>query len=80
MLERNSKLLGTAVLAAALVAGCGGDDGGGSAQASTDISTSLSALLDYMNNLIASVGENGELVDVNALTLVVDDTAEPVAL
>ena len=79
MLERNSKLLGSAVLAAALVAGCGGG-GGGSAEASTDISTSLSALLDYMNNLIASVGENGELVDVNALTLVVDDSAEPVAL
>ena len=80
MLERNSKLLGTAVLAAALVAGCGGGDGGGSAEASTDISTSLSALLVYMNNLIASVGENGELVDVNALTLVVDDTAAPAAL
>ena len=79
MLERNSKLLGTAVLAAALVAGCGGG-GGGSAEVSTDISTSLSALLDYMNNLIASVGENGELVDVNALTLVVDDTAAPAAL
>ena len=78
MLERNSKLLGTAVLAAALVAGCGG--GGGSAEVSTDISTGLSALMDYVNNLIASVGENGELVDVNALTLVVDDTAEPVAL
>ena len=79
MLERNSKLLGTAVLAAALVAGCGGG-GGGSAEVSTDISTGLSALMDYVNNLIASVGENGELVDVNALTLVVDDTAAPAAL
>ena len=79
MLERNSKLFGTAVLAAALVAGCGGG-GGGSAEASTDISASLSALLDYVNNLIASVGENGDQVDVNALTLVVDDSAEPAAL
>ena len=76
MLERNSKLMLTAVLASALLAGCGG--GGGSSEA-PDISTSLSALLDYMNNLIASVGENGELVDVNALTLVADESAEPAA-
>ena len=70
------KLLLAAVLAAAMVAGCGGGGGGDSAP---DISQSVSALLDFMNNLIAGTGENGELTDVNALTLAVDDTGEPAA-
>ena len=69
------KLLLVAVLAAAMLAGCGG--GGG--DAAPDISQSVSALLDFINNLIAGTGENGELTDVNALTLVVDDTGEPAA-
>ena len=70
------KLLLVAVLAAAMVAGCGGGGGGDSAP---DITQSVSALLDFMNNLIAGTGENGELTDVNALTLAVDDTGEPAA-
>ena len=69
------KLLLVAVLAAAMVAGCGG--GGG--DAAPDITQSVSALLDFMNNLIAGTGDNGELTDVNALTLAVDDTGEPAA-
>ncbi len=69
------KLLLVAVLAAAIVAGCGG--GGGNA--AEDISQSTSALLDFINNLIAGTGENGELTDVNALTLVADDRGEPAA-
>ena len=71
------KLLLVAVLAAAMVAGCGGGGGGG--DAAPDITQSVSALLDFMNNLIAGTGENGELTDVNALTLAVDDTGEPAA-
>ena len=70
------KLLLVAVLAAAMVAGCGGGGGGDSAP---DITQSVSALLDFMNNLIAGTGENGELTDVNTLTLAVDDTGEPAA-
>ena len=69
------KLLLVAVLAAAMMAGCGGGGGG----AAPDITQSVSALLDFMNNLIAGTGENGELTDVNALTLAVDDTGEPAA-
>ncbi len=79
MNKPKSRLLAATVVAAALVSGCGGGGGGSAEASSSDISTSLSALLAYMNNLIATVGENGELVDVNALTLVVDDTAEPAA-
>ena len=81
MNEPKSRLLAATLVAAALVSGCGGGGGGGgnADASSTDISTSLSALLAYMNNLIATGDENGELVDVNALTLVVDDTAEPAA-
>ena len=70
------KLLLAAVLTAAIVAGCGGGGGG----AAPDISQSVSALLDFMNNLIAGIGENGELTDVNALTLAVDVCGEPAAL
>lgn len=70
-----TKLLLVAVLTTAMVVGCGGGGGG----AAPDISQSVSALLDFMNNLIAGTGENGELTDVNALTLAVDDTGEPAA-
>ena len=65
-----------AVLATAFLAGCGG--GGGDATAippEPGISESITALLNYMNSLIA-MGENSELVDVNALTLVTNDTVE----
>lgn len=76
-LKTRTKWLAAAALSAAFVAGCGGG-GDGNAAESTDISQSVSALLTYMNNLIAG-SENGDLVDVNALTLVVDDAGEPAA-
>ena len=75
-MKPNLKLVLLSIVAAALVGGCGG--GGGDAPA-PDISQSVSALLDFINNLIAGTGENGDLIDVNAINLAVDDTAEPVA-
>ena len=69
--------LATSVLAAALMAGCGGGGGGTAAE---DISQSTSDLLAYMNRLIAGTDETSEPVDINALTLAVDDAGEPAAL
>ena len=71
----NSKWMLGATLAAALMAGCGGG-GGSSPIASTDISQSVSALITYMNTLIAG-NENGDLVDVNGITLATEEQAEP---
>ncbi|CDS50516.1 hypothetical protein [Polaromonas sp. CG9_12] len=80
MLKLNSRLLAGAALSAALLAGCGGnsDDhgagGGGSAgQTITDV-------VAYINGLIAGNGENTDPIDINPLTLAVDDNADPAPL
>ena len=83
MFKLNSKLMTGAVLASALLAGCGGDSGGG--QASTGpaptptppMAQTITAVADYIRNLIASNGENTEPIDINGLTLATDDTSEP---
>lgn len=77
MYQLNSKVIHAAVLSAILLAGCGGG-GGGDAAAAPDIGQSVTALLDFMTNLIAG-SENGDLVDVNALTLAVDDAGDAIA-
>ena len=77
MYQLNSKVIHAAVLSAILLAGCGGG-GGGEGAAAPDIGQSVTALLDFMTNLIAG-SENGDLVDVNALTLAVDDTGDAIA-
>ena len=69
--------LASAALATALLAGCGG--GGGNANAgiqSTDISQDLTALYNFMVGLIAGTSDSTDPIDVNALSLVTDDTAE----
>ncbi len=78
MYQLNSKLIHAAVLSAVLLAGCGGGGGGEPAAATPDIAQSVTALLDFMTNLIAG-SENGDLVDVNALTLAVDDAGDAIA-
>ena len=73
-----------AALSVSLLAGCGsggGDgngDGGGSVQAS-DISKNVSDLIVYMKGLIG-MDENGDAVDINPLTLAVDNAGEPAPL
>ena len=75
-----------AALSVSLLAGCGsgggdgsGDgSGGGSAQAS-DISKNVSDLIAYMKGMLG-MDENGEVVDINPLTLAVDDAGEPAPL
>lgn len=71
------RLFVATALAAAIVAGCGGGDGGN--PPAPDISSSVSALLDFMNNLIAGTSETTEPIDIDGLTLATDDTGEPVA-
>ena len=78
MTKTKTRLLAASILAAALVSGCGG--GGGGDGPVEDISQSTSDLLAFMNRLIAGTDESSEPVDINALTLAVDDTAEPAAL
>ena len=75
-----------AALSVSLLAGCGsgggdgsGDgSGGGSAQAS-DISKNVSDLIAYMKGMLG-MDENGDVVDINPLTLAVDDAGEPAPL
>jgi hypothetical protein len=73
------RLAAASVLAAALLVGCGGGGGGGGGTPAEDISQSTSDLLAFMNRLIAGTDETSDPIDINALTLAVDDTAEPAA-
>lgn len=83
MFKLNSKLTAGAVLASALLAGCGGDSGGDqfstgpSPTPTPPMERTITAVADYIRNLIASNGENTEPIDINGLTLAADDKAEP---
>ena len=78
--KMNLKLaLGVAV-SVVLVAGCGANNNTDTPPvASTDISTNVGALVAYMERLIATDG-NTDGVDVNAVTLVQDESSEPAAV
>lgn len=74
MHKLNSKWLVPAALAAVFLAGCGGGGGGGGAS----VGNSTSALFNYVNGLIASnTDETSDPVDINELTLAMDDTEDP---
>ena len=85
---RSMKCLAPVLLACAVLAGCGGGDGGGSA--ATPVTTpapvepgigdSVSALLAYMTGLLATTSETGEPVALGDTALAVDDTLEPAGL
>ena len=76
----NTKLM-LAVLSTALVAGCGGGGGGGTeATPAPGIGNSTTALVAFMNNMIAATNETSEPIDISALTLAVDDKTEPAPL
>ena len=75
-----------AALSVSLLAGCGsgGDgngNGGGGGQGApvSDISKNVSDLIVYMKGLIG-MDENSEVVDINPLTLAVDNAGEPAPL
>ena len=57
-----------------------GTGGTGAVGVVSDISKSVTDLFAYISGLITGVGENGDLVDVNAITLATDDTLPPISL
>ena len=82
-MKLNARLMAGSALVAALLAGCGGG-GGGSSGGGGDtppvVNQTISNVFAYINNLIASNDANSDPIDINALTLATDDTAEPTAL
>ena len=82
MNKLNSKLLLTGCVAVAMLAGCGGsdDDNPTPTPPTAGTDTSVLAVIAYISNMIANFSENSDPVDVNSITLAVDDTAEPTGL
>jgi ABC-type glycerol-3-phosphate transport system substrate-binding protein len=82
MYTLKSKLTLAALLAAALLAGCGGNDHVQASVPTTPTTLDVAQMLSFINDLIANAGsnENSDLVDVNAITLVEDDTADAAAI
>ncbi len=82
MRKPNVKMMLAVASAAALVAACGGVDDPVVAPVdpSTQTGQSVQKTLDYITSQIANNGENSDEVNVNAITLAVDDTAEPSAI
>ena len=80
----NLKMMLAVASAAALVAACGGNNDDPVVVTPVDPATqtgqSVQKTLDYITSLIAGNSENSDAVDVNAITLAVDDTAEPSAI
>lgn len=78
----SNQLLSAAALATVLISGCGGqnNDVTTAPNPAANIDMSVSALVTYLNGLISGTSESADPVDVNPLTLAVDDTAEPTEL
>ena len=71
-----------AALSVTLLAGCGsggGDGSSGEATQARGIDQNVSDLIVYMKGLIG-MDENSEVVDINPLTLAVDNAGEPAPL
>lgn len=82
MNKLNTRWLLAGVLSVGLLAGCGGGSNASTTPSAplADISQSVSAVIDYIGNMIAIYTENSDPVDVSSITLAVDDTAEPTGL
>ena len=83
MFTFNPRLMAGAALSAALLAGCGGsnDDHGANGADGPPPGPVVQTITDvvaYINGLIG--GDSAEPVDINSLTLVADDSAEPASL
>lgn len=81
-MKKTNVLLALAVISTAvLVSACGSNNSDPvvTVDPSTQTGQSVQKTLDYLMALIAT-DENSDPVDVNAITLAVDDTAEPSAL
>ena len=81
MFTLNPKLMAGAALSAALLAGCGGsndDHGANNGAGGTPpgpVAQTITDVVAYINGLIG--GDSVEPVDINPLTLVANDSAEP---
>ncbi|CAN5163761.1 hypothetical protein BH10PSE16_BH10PSE16_40410 [soil metagenome] len=84
MIKLNSKGMAGAALSAALLAGCGGGDGGSTYGVAPPppgpVQQTITDVVAYIGKLIAGTGDTTEPVDINALTLATDDTSEPAPL
>ena len=81
MKKPNVKMMLAVASAAAMVAACGGvNDPVAVIDPATQTGQSVQKTLDYITSVIANNGETSDAVDVNAITLAVDDTAEPSAI
>ena len=83
MFTFNPRLMAGAALSAALLAGCGGssDDHGANGAGGPPpgpVAQTITDVVAYINSLIAD--DSAEPVDINALTLVAADGAEPAPL
>ncbi|MEO5661165.1 MAG: hypothetical protein ABIQ90_15425 [Polaromonas sp.] len=81
MIKFKAKLLAVGVLGASLLAGCGGDSHDRDARVvQPPQEQTITAVADFIKNLIASNGENTDPIDINPLTLAADDTSEPASV
>ena len=75
----SGKWLLAGALSVSLLAGCGSGGGDGESTQARGIDQNVSDLIVYMKGLIG-MDENGEVVDINPLTLAVDNAGEPAPL
>ena len=83
MRKINAKLMAAAALVAVLAVACGGDDHVAETPApnpAAEAGQSVQKTIDYLNSLLAGTSDSSDPVDINAVTLATDDTAEPTAL
>lgn len=86
--KHHSQLMAGAVLASAVLAGCGSSDSSGqvgtgpnSPDPQPPVQQTITAVADYVRSLIdGSTADNTEPRDINGLTLATDDQAEPAAV
>ena len=78
-ISRWKVIFGTAICAAVISGWGNGSNTNNDPVASTDISAEVGALIAYMERLIAT-DANSDGVDVNAVTLVQDESSEPTAI
>ena len=79
MYKFNSRLMLTAVAAAALVAACGDGDGIATDPVA-EVGQSVEKTINFIKDMIANNGENSDPIDIDPITLAVDDTADPTPL
>ncbi len=81
MRKLNVSLALAVISTAAFVSACGSNsDPVAVIDPSTQTGQSVQKTLDFIMGLIANNDENSDPIDINAITLAVDDAAEPSAL